>query len=80
MNRQICSQTSITCSPAFVGSPGKKSRVEPRDNPSDTVEESKMEVEEGEKQQPQDADMDIGEDSSPPRSHHTPPPVMTYKG
>lgn len=79
VGHQICSQSGITCLPAFTGSPEKKSRLEPSDNPSDTVEEMKMEVQEGEKEQPQDADMDIGEDSSPPRSRHTPPPG-TNKG
>lgn len=61
------------------GSPGKKSRLEPSENPSDTVDENEMEVQEGAKEQPQDADMDIGQDSFPPRSPHTPPPA-TSKG
>lgn len=86
MNHQICSQPSVTrlsvCLLAFTGSPAKKSRLDSCENPSDTVDENEMEVQEGAKEQPQDADMDIGQDSSPPRSphtHHTPPPA-TSKG
>lgn len=83
MNHQICSLPSVTrlfvCLLAFTGSPGKKSRLEPSENPSDTVDENEMEVQEGAKEQPQDADMDIGQDSFPPRSPHTPPPA-TSKG
>lgn len=79
MTHYIPSQTSITRWPAFTGSPGKKSRLEPREKPSDPVEEIEMEVQEGEKEEPQEADMDCGEDSSPPRSHRTSLPA-TYKG
>lgn len=65
------------CLLAFTGSPGKKSRLEPCENPSDTVDENEMEVQEGAKEQPQDADMDIGQDSSPPRSPNTAPPATS---